>query len=155
MHGYVLSSDPAHLDRDRVFAWLSGDAYWSLGRPRETVERSIDGSLVLGAYRDDGRGMPGEQVGVARAVTDRATFAWICDVYIAPECRGEGLGGWLVGSLVEALEGEGVTRMVLATRDAHEVYARLGFEPLANPVMWMERDRRAIRPTPPTMGGPA
>ena len=99
----------------------------------------------MGVYRDRGDGMPGEQVAIARAVTDGATFAWVCDVYVAPDARGIGIGSWMVDELVKLLEAEGILRVVLATRDAHEVYARLGFEPLANPSTWMERDRRPQR----------
>ncbi len=145
LDGYLISMDPAHLQVDRVHAWLSQDAYWALGRPRETLERALAGSRAMGAYRDRGDGMPGEQVAIARAVTDGATFAWVCDVYVSPEVRGIGLGGWIVGELVNSLEAEGIQRVVLATRDAHEVYARLGFEPLANPSTFMERDRRPQR----------
>jgi GNAT superfamily N-acetyltransferase len=133
---------------DRVHAWLSEDAYWALGRPRVTTERAIAGSRVIGVYRDGGDGMPGEQVAFARAVTDGATFAWVCDVYVEAAARGIGIGGWLVGEFVAGLEAEGIARVVLATRDAHEVYARLGFQPLANPGTWMERDRRPQRPKP-------
>lgn len=146
--GVVLSEDPGHLDVDRIHAWLSGDAYWALGRSRELVERALAGSRVFGAYRDRGDGMPGEQVALARVVTDGATFAWVCDVYVAPDWRGIGVGSWLVASAVAALDGAGVQRMLLATRDAHEVYRRIGFSPLANPDIWMERDRRPQRPAP-------
>lgn len=145
MDGFIISMDPAHLQVDRIHAWLSGDAYWARGRPRETFVRALAGSRSMGVYRDRSDGMPGEQVAIARAVTDGATFAWVCDVYVAPEVRGIGVGSWLVGELVKGLEAEGILRVVLATRDAHEVYARLGFEPLANPSTWMERDRRPQR----------
>ncbi|MBK8468730.1 MAG: GNAT family N-acetyltransferase [Candidatus Phosphoribacter sp.] len=152
--------NPAHLQVDRVHAWLSEDAYWALGRERAVVDAAIAGSRVCGAYRSltspDGSGMPGEQVAFARAVTDGATFAWICDVYVARESRGQGLGTRLVRALVDSLEAEGIQRVVLATRDAHEVYARLGFGPLANPATWMERDRRLQRPPAGyRVGGPA
>jgi len=153
LDGFVISMDPVHLDVDRVHAWLSDDAYWALGRPRDTTERAIAGSRVMGVYRDRGDGMPGEQVAFARSVTDGATFAWVCDVYVDAAVRGMGVGGWMVGTLVSGLEAEGVQRVVLATRDAHEVYARLGFEPLANPTTWMERDRRPQRPKPGSIPG--
>ena len=153
MDGFVISTDPVHLQVDRVHAWLSDDAYWALGRPRDTTERAIAGARVIGVYRDRGDGMPGEQVAFARSVTDGATFAWVCDVYVAPDARGIGIGGWMVGTLVSGLEAEGVQRVVLATRDAHEVYARLGFQPLANPATWMERDRRPQRPAPDSISG--
>ncbi len=145
--------DPTYLQVDRVHAWLSLDAYWALGRSRETVDRALAGSRAMGVYRDLGDGMPGEQVAIARAVTDGTTFAWVCDVYVAPDVRGIGVGGWMVGELVNSLEAQGIQRVLLATRDAHEVYARLGFEPLANPATWMERDRRPQRPSPGSVTG--
>jgi len=145
--------NPAHLQVDRVHAWLSQEAYWALGRTRETVEKAIAGSRTMGVYRDRGDGMPGEQVAFARAVTDGATFAWVCDVFVDSDVRGLGVGNAMVGQLVTALEDLGIGRVLLATRDAHEVYARLGFEPLANPTTWMERDRRPQRPKPGSIPG--
>ena len=145
--------NPAHLQVDRVHAWLSKEAYWALGRTRETVKKAIAGSRTMGVYRDRGDGMPGEQVAFARDVTDGATFAWVCDVFVAPDVRGLGVGNAMVGRLVTALEDLGIGRVLLATRDAHEVYARLGFEPLANPTFWMERDRRPQRFVPGTASG--
>lgn len=96
---------------------------WALGRTRETVEKAIAGSRTMGVYRDRGDGMPGEQVAFARAVTDGATFAWVCDVFVDSDVRGLGVGNAMVGPLVTALEDLGIGRVLLATRDAHEVYA--------------------------------
>ena len=87
----------------------------------------------------------GEQVAFARAVTDGATFAWICDVYVAREHRGRGVGTWLVDRVLEDLEAQGLQRFLLATRDAHDVYRRSGFEPVAGPQRFMEIDRRPTR----------
>lgn len=134
--GYELSDDPARLDVDMVHRWLSEHAYWALGRSRETVERSLRGSRVLAAY--DGP----RPVALARAVTDGATFAWLCDVYVEPAARGAGLGTRLVRELVGRLRADGVYRVVLVTRDAHEVYRRIGFRELADPARWMEIDTR-------------
>jgi GNAT superfamily N-acetyltransferase len=136
--GHEISSDPARLDLARIHDWLATHAYWAIGRPREVVERSIAGSLTCGVYR------PGDkrQVAVARAVTDLATFAWLCDVYVDRNARGDGLGAWLVGAVADHLRSVGVGRLILATRDAHGVYAKLGFAPLANPDQWMELDAR-------------
>jgi GNAT superfamily N-acetyltransferase len=125
-----------------VHRWLSTDAYWALGRSRDTVERSVAGSIVFGAYEAAGAHEQGRQVAVARAVTDGATFAWICDVYVDPAARGRGLGKRLVGALRDHLNRLGVRRMILATHDAHGVYAALCFTPLAKPEQWMELDRR-------------
>jgi GNAT superfamily N-acetyltransferase len=136
--GYELSADPRRIDVDRVHRWLSTDAYWAKDRPRSVVVRSIMGSTGYGIYRPgDGR-----QVAFARAVTDFATFAWLCDVYVDPAERGRGLGTWLATSVRDDLHDRGVRRILLATWDAHGVYAEAGFTPLAEPGRWMELDRR-------------
>jgi GNAT superfamily N-acetyltransferase len=137
--GYELSTDPARVDVDRVHRWLSSDAYWAIGRPREMVERAIAGSLVFGVYRSG----DGEQVAFARTVTDEATFAWLCDVYVDRSARGTGLGTWLVSCVRDHLAATGVRRILLATLDAHGVYEKVGFTPIAEPDRWMEFDRRA------------
>jgi GNAT superfamily N-acetyltransferase len=134
--GHVISDEEARLDVARVAGWLREDAYWALGRTQETVERSITHSVNLGLYRPDG-----DQVGFCRWVTDRATFAWLCDVYLEPSARGGGLGTWLVATAVEHPAVRGVRRQLLATLDAHGLYAQLGFTPLAEPDRWMERRR--------------
>ncbi|KKK07093.1 GNAT family N-acetyltransferase [Micromonospora sp. HK10] len=135
--GYQLSTDPDRLDLDRVHRWLATDAYWALGRERETVARAFAGSIGFGVYRPgDGR-----QVAVARVVTDRATFAWLCDVYVDRAERGRGLGTWLAGAVRDHLAGLGVRRILLATLDAHGVYAKVGFDPV-EASHWMQYDRR-------------
>ena len=129
----TVSTDDALLDVDRVHRWLSEDAYWSLGRSRETVEASLAGSVNLGAY--DGT----DQVGFLRIVTDRATFAWICDVYVDPAARGKGVGTALLVEADRILGEYGVRRALLATADAHGLYARFGFLPLGEPGRWLAR----------------
>ncbi|MEU2588469.1 GNAT family N-acetyltransferase [Streptomyces avermitilis] len=131
--GYELSTDPARIDLDRVHRWLSADAYWAIGRPREKQERAVAGSLNFGVYAP----ASGEQVAYARVVTDRATFAWLCDVYVDPSVRGRGIGTALVGGVRAHLEPLGLRRVLLATEDAHGVYAKLGFKPLDTPDHWM------------------
>lgn len=131
---YEISADPERLDVDRVHRWLSADAYWALGRPREKQERAIAGSLNLGVYDR----ASGEQVGYARVVTDRATFAWLCDVYVDPAVRGKGVGAALIAAVRRELDAFGLGRVLLATRDAHELYRKTGFRPLAEPERWME-----------------
>lgn len=133
--GYKLRDDG--LDADLVYQWLAEDSYWALGRARETVARSMRQSYCLGVFTDDGR-----QVGIARAVTDWATFGWIADVYVDRGHRGRGLGRWLVGDLRDRLESAGVNRLLLATKDAHGVYESLGFTPVAYPERFMEIDKR-------------
>ncbi|GAA5009839.1 GNAT family N-acetyltransferase [Streptomyces siamensis] len=131
--GYEISADTTRIDVDRVHRWLSADAYWALGRPREKQDRAIAGSLNFGVYEE----ASGEQVAYARVVTDEATFAWLCDVYVAPSARGRGLGTALVAAVREHLGPLGLRRVLLATHDAHGVYAKLGFTPLDRPDQWM------------------
>lgn len=145
--GYQLCTDPQRIDLDRVHRWLSHDAYWALGRDRETVARAFAGSIPFGVYRPG----DGGQVAVARAVTDRATFAWLCDVYVEPAERGRGLGTWLAGAVRDHLATLGVRRILLATHDAHEVYAKVGFTPMVDPHRWMQLDQRG-RPVSPVTG---
>jgi GNAT superfamily N-acetyltransferase len=138
-NGFELSTDPARIDVARVHRWLSEDAYWAKGRPYDVVARSIANSLVFGVYRPR---PDGEQVAFARVVTDGATFAWLCDVYVDRAVRGAGLGTWLATAARDALAERGVRRIILATLDAHDVYAKVGFEAIPDPRRYMEYDRR-------------
>ncbi|WP_369168045.1 GNAT family N-acetyltransferase [Streptomyces sp. R28] len=131
--GYEISTDPHRIDAERVHRWLSTDAYWAIGRAREKQDRAIEGSLNFGVYET----VSGEQVAYARVVTDRVTFAWLCDVYVNPSARGKGIGTALVGAVREHLRPYGLKRMLLATHDAHGVYEKLGFAPLEKPGQWM------------------
>jgi len=132
---YTLSTDKSRLDIAVLHDTLSSAAYWALGRSYETVVESIAHSLCFGIYSQDGR-----QVGFARVVTDYATFAWLCDVLVLESYRGKGLGKWLVEAVVSHPELQGIKRIVLATRDAHELYRRYGgFEQLQAPERWMAR----------------
>ncbi|MEV0896476.1 GNAT family N-acetyltransferase [Actinoplanes sp. NPDC049802] len=137
--GYVLTADPKRVDFGRVHRWLAQESYWAAGRSYDLVARSIDGSLPYSVFID------GEQVGFARAVTDGATFAWICDVFIDGAHRGRGLGRWLIDSIVADLSGRGIQRFLLATKDAREVYRRSGFSELEGAHRFMEIDRRPNR----------
>ena len=130
---YEISADPARLDVPLVHQWLSTDAYWALGRPLAKQEAAIAGSLNFGAYDT----ATGAQYAYARVVTDLATFGWLCDVYVAPTARGHGLGTRLVEAVRDHLTPYGLRRILLATADAHGVYAKLGFEPLADSGKWM------------------
>lgn len=133
--GYLISTDKSRLDVEAVHGYLSRRSYWAAGRTRETVQRSIEGSLCLGLYDPERR-----LAGFARVITDFATFGWICDVFVLDAHKGKGLGKWLVEVLVGLPELQGVRRLQLATRDAHELYRRYGgFTPLSSPEMWMER----------------
>ena len=131
MKDWTLSPDPARLQLDLIHAWLSG-AYWSAGVRRDIVEHAFAHSIAVGAYGPDG-----EQVGVARAVSDQATFAWLCDVFVAPGWRQRGIAGALVAALLADPRLQTVRRWCLATRDAHQAYRPFGFAPVdAN--LWME-----------------
>jgi GNAT superfamily N-acetyltransferase len=133
--GYEVDDDPARLDLDAIHGFLR-TSYWSPDVPRATVERSIAGSLPIGLYAPDGT-----LAGFARAVTDRATFAWLADVFVLPEHRGRGLSRYLVRALLEHPDLTGLRRWMLATADAHGVYEALGFTMLDNPTRFMMRER--------------
>lgn len=125
---YEISDDNDRLDLDLVHHWLSTDAFWALGRSRETVRRSVAGSINFGVYDESGR-----QVAFARIVTDLATFAWLCDVYVDPRHRGLGIGTWLTATIRDYLAPYQLKRVLLSTKDAHEVYARAGFVKFPDP----------------------
>lgn len=132
--GYRLSSDPSDLDPVAIHAFLS-NSYWRKGDSLDLVERSIRGSFAcVGAFDKQGR-----QVGFCRAVSDGATFAYIADVYVLEEHRSRGLASWMLFELLASPDLTSVHRTMLATRDAHSLYERLGFEPLKQPERWMEK----------------
>ena len=130
--GYTLSDDPARIDRAVVHEYLAGESYWARGRPREISDRAIDNSLCLGIYAPDGA-----QAAFARVVSDRATFAWLCDLFVLAEHRGRGLGVWVTREALGHPELTAVGRWWLATADAHELYRRFGFGPHADPARLM------------------
>jgi GNAT superfamily N-acetyltransferase len=134
---YRLSEDPGDLDLDRIVRWITTDAYWAVGRTREVIERSFANSVPMGLYTFDA-----QQAAVARIVSDRATFVWLCDVYVDPEHRGRGLGTRIAHWAIDWAARHDVKRIVLGTLDAHEVYARAGFVPVEHPERWMEIDTR-------------
>jgi GNAT superfamily N-acetyltransferase len=136
------TTDPAEFDLEWVVSALSERAYWALGRPRNLIVTSLANSLCYGLFHGP------EQVGIARVVTDRATFGWVCDVFVDEAWRGRGLGGRLIDAIVADPRLRDVPRLVLATRDAGELYRLHGdFKPLAAPERWMERDRRGTLST--------
>src|SRR5882672_3570855 len=120
--GYEISTDPARLDIDAMHAFLAR-AYWSPGIPFETVERAARNSMCFGLYER----ASGKQVGLARVVTDHATFAYLCDVYVLEAHRGHGLGKRLMEAVMAHPALSGARRAMLGTRDAHALYARHGF----------------------------
>lgn len=127
---WIVSTDPARLQLDRIHAWLQS-CYWSPGIRREVVEQAFARSLVAGTYRGD------VQIGVARVVTDQATFGWLCDVFVDEAERGRGIARAMVEALIRDPRLQTLRRWCLATRDAHEVYRPLGFQPI-DPRMWMQ-----------------
>ncbi|MBV9044604.1 MAG: GNAT family N-acetyltransferase [Alphaproteobacteria bacterium] len=131
---FEVSADPARLDLDAVERFLR-KSYWAGNRQREVIERSIRHSRCFGIYE----GTTGRQVGFARAVTDFATFVWLCDVVIHEAYRGHGLGKRLMECVFADPELARIRRWILATRDAHVLYERYGFAPFAHPECWMER----------------
>jgi len=133
--GYDISTDKARLDVPRIHRFLATEAYWSPGVPRDVVERSIENSICFGIYTGGG-----EQVGFARAVTDRATFACIADLYVEAGHRGHGLGKRLVTAILEHPELQGLRRFMLATADAHDLYRPFGFEELHGVERFMARE---------------
>jgi len=130
---YLISTDRSRLNIELIHEVLSTTTYWAVGRKREVVERSIENSLPFGIYKGN------TQVGFARVVTDYATFAWIADVFVLPEHRARGLSKWLMEIILSHPNLQGFRRWVLATRDAHSLYAQFGFIPLHRPERWMER----------------
>jgi GNAT superfamily N-acetyltransferase len=130
--GYLISTDASMLDLEVVHGYLSR-SYWAAGVPEDVVRRSIENSLCFGVYRGE------EQAGFARVVTDRATFAYLADVFVLEEHRGQGIGKWLVEVILSHPDLQGLRRWMLATRDAHDFYRRYAFTELARPGIFMER----------------
>lgn len=133
LDGLTVSDDPARFDLDRAHGWIGGESYWAQGIPRATFARACANSVTIGAYAADGA-----MVGMARVVTDRATFGWLCDVYVDGAARAGGVGKALMAHVRAHPDLQGFRRMHLATRDAHGLYARFGFGPLTGVDGWME-----------------
>jgi GNAT superfamily N-acetyltransferase len=138
---FALSDDPERFDFARGHRWIAEESYWAQGIPFATFEKAARGSLTVGAYA-----ACGEMAAMARVVTDRATFGWICDVFVDQAWRGRGLGKALMAYMKAHPDLQGLRRLHLATRDAHGLYAQFGFVPLTGVDRWMEiRDRDAHR----------
>ena len=141
--GFTISTDRAHLDRDVIWHYLHDESYWANGIPRDLFERSVDGSLNFGLF-EGAAGEGGHQIGYARIVTDGATFAWLCDVFVLPVYRGRGLAAWLMETVSRHPDLQVQRSVVLATRDAHGLYAKFGWEPVeAGRFMRVSRPYRA------------
>ncbi len=137
---YTISDDPARLDLDVIHGFLAGESYWAPGIPRETVARSIRHSLCFGVYHQDlGAGGAAAQVGFARVISDRATYAYLADVFILSAHRGRGLSKRLLATILAHPELQGLRRWALATGDAHGLYRQFGFTEVGKPQNRMER----------------
>lgn len=136
---YTISTDPARLNLDAIYAYIT-HSYWAPGRAREVVAATLQNSLCFGLYEHD------LQIGFARAITDYATLAYLCDVYVLEEYRGRGLGKWLVATVLACPHLAIVGRWSLHTRDAHGLYARYGFEPITSPEHAMQLVRAVTPP---------
>jgi GNAT superfamily N-acetyltransferase len=141
---YVVTDDVERIDRDVVFRWLSTESYWATGRTRAAFDRSLEHSVTFSLRHV--RAGEERQAGFARVVTDRATFAWLCDVFVLPEHRGHGLGKLLVQATLAHPDLVDMPRWMLGTKDAHGLYAGFGYEPLAHPDRMMAIDRRPPQP---------
>jgi GNAT superfamily N-acetyltransferase len=139
---YLITTDRSRLDVALIHKFLSNESYWAGGRSIEVVKRSIDNSLCFGVYVNT------QQVGFARVVTDFATFAWLADVFVVSDHRGHGLAKWLMEVILAHPELQGFRRWVLATKDAHSLYARFGFIPLHRPERWMDGPDPNMRESP-------
>jgi GNAT superfamily N-acetyltransferase len=126
-----VETDPSRLDVAAIHAYLSR-AYWSEGIPRDVVEKALANSLCFGLFRGK------DQIGLARVVTDRATYGYLCDVYVLEDFRGRGLGMWLMECVMGHPDLQGLRRFSLATRDAHSLYKKFGFAELKKPQSQME-----------------
>ena len=142
---YTITTDKSRLDLGMIHHFLYTTAHWAVGRPMRIVRKSIENSLCFGVY--DGE----SQVGFARMVTDGATVGWICDMFIMPAYRGSGLGRWLVECMMEHPDVQGLRRILLNTRDAHDLYTKYAnFRPLLAPESWLERfSESPMRPAKP------
>lgn len=130
---FAIDTDKARLDIEAIQAFLENDSYWAHTRTRVQTVTAIENSICFGLYHDD------RQIGFARVVSDCATFAYIGDVYVIDEFRGRGLSKWLMETMLSHPDLQGLRRWILATRDAHGLYAQFDFTELVHPDRWMER----------------
>ncbi|HRD45002.1 MAG TPA: GNAT family N-acetyltransferase [Caulobacter sp.] len=131
--GFTVSDDPVRFDIGRAHRWISEESYWGKSIPYATFAAAVRGSLTFAAYAPDG-----EMAAMARVVTDRATFGWLCDVFVDEAHRGRGLGKALMAYVKAHPDLQGFRRMHLATADAHGLYRQFGFTELTGVDRWME-----------------
>jgi GNAT superfamily N-acetyltransferase len=128
---FTISTDKSRLDIHYIHDYLSKQSYWAENVPLSVVKKSVEGSLCFGIYTWE------KQIGFARVITDSASFAYLADVFVDQECRGKGLGKWLMEVILSHPDLQGLRRFVLATRDAHGLYEQFGFSSLSFPERWM------------------
>lgn len=138
--GFVISTDKTLLDIDAIYNYLNDDSYWAQGIPRQALEKGIQNSMCFGVYAEN------KFAGFARVITDNATFAYLCDVFILPSYRKKGLSKWLVQTIVNHPDLQGLRRWSLATADAQGLYNQFGFTQVTKPERWMEIFTPYIKP---------
>jgi len=146
---YELSDDPSRLDFETIYRFIAVESYWAKGVPRDVQQRAVANSINFGIYTADA------MVAYARVVSDRATFGWLCDVYVDREHRGRGLSKWLMRCVLAHPELQGLRRWMLGTRDAHGLYAQFGFTPLPAPerMMIIRANDRNVAPATSSAAG--
>jgi GNAT superfamily N-acetyltransferase len=138
---YRVSDDRSRLDLGVIHGFMAGESYWAAGIPQQVMARAVANSLCFGLFAGE------RQIGFARVVTDRATFGYLCDVFVDAAHRGAGLGKWMVQCVLSHPDLQGLRRLSLMTRDAHPLYEPFGFRPLADPTRYLEIHRKdAYRP---------
>lgn len=140
---FAITDESEQLNLEMIYGFLSRESYWSSGIPRSVVEKSLRHSLCFGLFDAD------QQIGFGRAITDRATFAYLADLFVIESYRGQGLGKWLVACILEHPDLQGLRRMLLATQDAHGLYQQHGFTALLHPERLMEINHPDIYSTSP------
>ena len=139
-NGFSISTNKENLDVDLIHHFLNQEAYWSKGIPKEIVKKSIENTaLCFGVYKGEIGKEAIEQVGFARVITDIATYAYLCDVFILPDYRTLGLSKWLMDVITNYSELQGVRRFMLATNDAHSLYKKYGFKQIDDPKLVMQK----------------
>jgi N-acetylglutamate synthase-like GNAT family acetyltransferase len=138
--GFMISTDKKLLDIELIYSYLNNDSYWAQGIPRQKLENAIENSMCFGVYSHT------TFAGFARVITDKATFAYLCDVFILPEFRKKDLSKGLMQTIVKHPDLQGLRRWSLATADAHGLYAQFGFSQISKPENWMEIFTPYIKP---------
>lgn len=132
VQGFKISTNNKDFDFEVIYKFIS-QSYWAAGIPRKTLEKAVSNSFCFGIFDEDKN-----QVGFARLITDKATFAYLADVFIVKSHQGKGLGRWLIKTIISHPEIHGLRRIMLATRDAHDLYSKYGFKPIEKPEMLMQ-----------------